>query len=198
MEQFMKSRSSLLNLQLHRDTKNTLKIVLLLLLLNDAFGVETYKIKEVSVKEGEDVALRTGETEIQREDDIQWMFGDEGDVIAEFNIMIKFFETYDGDDGRFGDRLELDRQTGSLIIRDSRTTDSGVYTVQIVNKGAAIYKKFYVTVSDSKCCDWSARTPPSILWQRNPLVWDRATVSTFLLAGVIGFGLLLFVVWSAS
>uniref|UniRef100_A0A8C2HNF1 Immunoglobulin domain-containing protein n=1 Tax=Cyprinus carpio TaxID=7962 RepID=A0A8C2HNF1_CYPCA len=149
MEQFMKSRSSLLNLQLHRDTKNTLKIVLLLLLLNDAFGVETYKIKEVSVKEGEDVALRTGETEIQREDDIQWMFGDEGDVIAEFNIMIKFFETYDGDDGRFGDRLELDRQTGSLIIRDSRTTDSGVYTVQIVNKGAAIYKKFYVTVSDA-------------------------------------------------
>ncbi len=98
------------------------------------------------MKEGEDVALRTGETEIQREDDMEWTFGDEGEIIAEMNIMLKIFETYDGDDGRFGDRLELDRQTGSLIIRDSRTTDSGVYAVQIVNKGAAIYKRFYVTV----------------------------------------------------
>ncbi|XP_059424647.1 uncharacterized protein LOC132159048 [Carassius carassius] len=146
MEQFMKSRSSLLNLQLHRDMKNTLKIVLLLLLLNDAFGVVKHKIK-VSVKEGEDVALRTGDTEIQREDYIQWMFGDEGDIIAEFDIMVNFFETYNGKDGRFGDRLELDRRTGSLIIRDTRTTDSGIYTMKIDNKGATIYKRFYVTVS---------------------------------------------------
>ncbi|XP_026054699.1 uncharacterized protein LOC113040618 [Carassius auratus] len=145
MEQFMKSRSSLLNLQLHRDMKNTLKIVLLVLLLNDAFGVVTHEIK-VSVKQGEDVALRTGETEIQREDVIQWMFGDEGDIIAEFNKISKFFETYDGDDGRFGDRLELDRQTGSLIISNTRTTDSGVYTMKIDKKGATIYKRFYVTV----------------------------------------------------
>ncbi|XP_043078801.1 uncharacterized protein LOC122327475 [Puntigrus tetrazona] len=147
MEQFMKSNISLLNSQLYRDTKNILNIVLLLLLLNDACGAKTYKSKSVSVKAGEDIALHTGETEIQRDDDIEWTFGKEGELIAEMNIKLQIFETYDGDDGRFGDRLELDRQTGSLIIRDGRSTDSGVYTMQIVNKGAAIYRRFFVNVT---------------------------------------------------
>ncbi|XP_050959984.1 uncharacterized protein LOC127161338 [Labeo rohita] len=146
MEQFMKTGSSSLNLQLYRDTKNTFKIVLLLLLLNDALGAEKHKIKAVLIKEGEDIALRTGENEVQREDDIFWMFGDKGKLIAEININLKIFETYDE---IFGDRLELDRQTGSLIIRHSRTTDSGVYTMQIVNKGATIYRRFYVSISDA-------------------------------------------------
>lgn len=112
----------------------------------DAFGDETHQIKAVKER---DVALHTGETEIQREDDMFWMFGDEGELIAEINIKLKIFETYDSDDGRFGDRLELDRQTGSLMIRNSRSTDSGVYTMQIINEGAAtVYTRNSTSLSE--------------------------------------------------
>uniref|UniRef100_A0A8C1V183 Immunoglobulin domain-containing protein n=1 Tax=Cyprinus carpio TaxID=7962 RepID=A0A8C1V183_CYPCA len=148
MEQFVKSRSYLLNLQLYRDTKSTFRIVLCLLLFSDVYGAERHKIKAVSVKEGESVAL-LGETEIQIGDELLWMFGNEGELLAKINTKNKIFEIYDSDDGRFEDRLELDHQNGSLIIRDSKTTDSGVYTMKIINKRATIYKRFCVTVSDA-------------------------------------------------
>uniref|UniRef100_A0A8C1PQX4 Immunoglobulin domain-containing protein n=1 Tax=Cyprinus carpio TaxID=7962 RepID=A0A8C1PQX4_CYPCA len=89
------------------------------------FGVDS--VKSVSVMEGESVSLNSDLTEIQRDDEITWKFN---------NIMIAKISGkdntsrlyYDNADGRFRDRLKLD-QTGSLIITNTRTTDSGEYKV---------------------------------------------------------------------
>lgn len=110
-----------------------------------AFGAET--VKAVSVKEGTSVALRTGETEIKREDIIQWMFGEERMLLAEIHLKNKIFETYDSDDGRFKGKLELDKYTGSLIIHNTKSSLSGVYHMKIIKKSATIYKRFDVDVS---------------------------------------------------
>uniref|UniRef100_A0A8C1PSA2 Ig-like domain-containing protein n=1 Tax=Cyprinus carpio TaxID=7962 RepID=A0A8C1PSA2_CYPCA len=83
----------------------------------------------VSVKEGGSVTLQINVTELQTRDEIEWTFGTDKKLIA--NINGKTSKIFDGPDGRFRDRLKLDHQTGSLIITDTRITDSGLYEVTI-------------------------------------------------------------------
>ncbi len=90
----------------------------------------TDEVKSVSVMEGESVTLNTDVTETQKYLFIQWMFG--STRIAEVNRLTQTNSTYDAD-GRFRDRLKLD-QTGSLTITNTRTTDSGLYQLAIVNR----------------------------------------------------------------
>uniref|UniRef100_A0A8C1P256 Ig-like domain-containing protein n=1 Tax=Cyprinus carpio TaxID=7962 RepID=A0A8C1P256_CYPCA len=102
-------------------------------------------VKSVSVMEGESVTLNidvnTVETD-ETDDQIQWRF--------RHNFIIALMYRQSGEktvyddvlDGRFRGRLELD-QTGSLTITDTRTTDSGLYTVKITNN---ILYKFNLTV----------------------------------------------------
>lgn len=181
MEQSTKS-GSYLYLQLYRDTKNTFRILLLLLLFSDAFGAETDKVKEVSVKEGENVALRTGETEIQKGDKIQWMFGEERTLLAEIHMKNKIFETYNTDDRRFDDSLELDKYTGSLIIRDTKSTHSGVYHLKITKKGATVYKRFKVNINGG-----GEQAPPKKIGQKSLQIRDIVkTFFSFMFAGLIG------------
>ncbi|KTF74383.1 hypothetical protein cypCar_00049534, partial [Cyprinus carpio] len=92
-------------------------------------------VKSVSVMEGESVTLNidvnTVETD-ETDDQIQWRF--------RHNFLIALMYRQSGEktvyndtlDGRFRGRLKLD-QTGSLTITDTRTTDSGLYTVKISN-----------------------------------------------------------------
>ncbi|KAL0161164.1 hypothetical protein M9458_044889, partial [Cirrhinus mrigala] len=47
---------------------------------------------------------------------------------------------------RFRDRLKLDHKTGSLTITYIRTTDSGMYKLQINSSRIGITKSFNVTV----------------------------------------------------
>ncbi|XP_056109170.1 uncharacterized protein LOC130086993 [Rhinichthys klamathensis goyatoka] len=97
------------------------------------------KHEEKSVMEGDPVTLKT-DAELQRDDQILLIFGDENSHIAEIKREDIFVL-----DERFRDRLELDHQTGSLIITNTRTTDSGEYTLQI-SSGKNTFKRFHVSV----------------------------------------------------
>ncbi|XP_052447271.1 SLAM family member 5-like [Carassius gibelio] len=91
--------------------------------LAGVFGVDA--VQSVSVTEGDSVSLNV--TDIQTNDEIEWRFG--GILIADINIKNNKSTFYnDSADERLRDRLKLD-QTGSLIITDTSTTDSGRYTV---------------------------------------------------------------------
>uniref|UniRef100_A0A8C2JJG1 Ig-like domain-containing protein n=1 Tax=Cyprinus carpio TaxID=7962 RepID=A0A8C2JJG1_CYPCA len=104
-------------------------------------------IYSVSVKEGDSVTLQINVTEIQTDDEIEWKFGTDRNLIAKING--KTIKIFDGPDGIFRDRLKLDNQTGSLIITDTRTTDSGLYEVDISRSSSEDTHRFSVTVYDT-------------------------------------------------
>ncbi|XP_067258919.1 lachesin-like isoform X2 [Chanodichthys erythropterus] len=77
------------------------------------------------------------------------------------------FKTFDGADGRFTGRLELDYSTGSLTITNIRTEHAGRYQLQIISDtGHQSYETFTVSVyarlpvpvisRDSKQCSSSS------------------------------------------
>ncbi len=104
----------------------------------------------VIVNVGDSVPLRPDPTYIQGSDVIRWRFGLQKSLVAEINRTAGIFNTFDGTDERFRDRLKLD-QTGSLIITNIRITDSGPYKAEISSirsKHTMHYtQSFNVTVS---------------------------------------------------
>ncbi len=106
---------------------------------------DTDAVKSVSVTEGESVSLNSRLTGTQKRDVITWTFGYPDTPIAVINREDAIVSTFDGPDERFRDRLKLDNQTGSLTITDTRTTDSGNYTVNIKSAKTTRYR-FNVTV----------------------------------------------------
>ncbi len=108
---------------------------------------DTDAVESVSVTEGESVSLNTGLTGIQTRDIITWTFEYPDTRIAVINREDGIVSTSDGPDGRFRDRLKLDHQTGSLTITNTRTTDSGNYTVHIKTDTEQTIYRFNVTVS---------------------------------------------------
>ncbi|XP_058615735.1 uncharacterized protein LOC131529825 isoform X8 [Onychostoma macrolepis] len=115
------------------------------MILHRKYRITIGEMKSVSGTEGESVTLQTV-TEIQNDDLIHWMFGD--NVIAEIHKADRRFYTSDVPDGRFRGRLDLDRQTGSLIIMNTRTTHSGEYQLKISSSRRTINRRITVTVSD--------------------------------------------------
>uniref|UniRef100_A0A8C2CXR3 Immunoglobulin domain-containing protein n=1 Tax=Cyprinus carpio TaxID=7962 RepID=A0A8C2CXR3_CYPCA len=107
----------------------------------------TDEVMSVSVMEGESVSLNTSVTEVQNYHLIQWMFGET--QIAEINNLIKINSIYGTDDDKtLQNRLNLDPQTGSLTITNTRTTDSGLYKLILTSRETRS-KSFRVTVSES-------------------------------------------------
>ncbi|XP_039538338.1 uncharacterized protein LOC120486391 [Pimephales promelas] len=113
-----------------------------------SFHLTVSVVKGISVEKGDVVSLHNDLTEMKEDDVIQWSFGKT--LIAEINKRFDSIAVYDDVlDGRFRDRLKLDNQTGSLTITNTKTTDSGVYELDIN------YMKmiFTLTVYDSvHCC----------------------------------------------
>ncbi|XP_016326158.1 SLAM family member 9-like [Sinocyclocheilus anshuiensis] len=104
-------------------------------------SVLPYAVK--SVLEGDSVTLNSGVTEIMGDDLILWRFGSENTLIAQINVMVSSMTVYDDvPDGRFRDRLKVDRQTGSLIIINTTTQHAGLYQLQTNN----VIKSFSLTV----------------------------------------------------
>ncbi|XP_073721389.1 uncharacterized protein [Misgurnus anguillicaudatus] len=102
------------------------------------------KEKLESVMEGESLTLHTDLTDIQGDEVmILWMFGPKDSLIAKAKKMKMML--YDGADGRFKDKLELD-QTGSLTIKNINSKHTGLYKLQIISKRETNYKKYRVSV----------------------------------------------------
>ncbi|XP_067252880.1 carcinoembryonic antigen-related cell adhesion molecule 5-like isoform X2 [Chanodichthys erythropterus] len=96
---------------------------------------------KISVKEGDSVTLNSDLTEMKDDDLIWWRRGNT--LIAEINKEADRFTVYDDVlDGRFRDRLKLNKQTGSLTITNTRTEHAGVYLQQI----NSVIKSFFLTV----------------------------------------------------
>ncbi|XP_050958687.1 CD48 antigen-like [Labeo rohita] len=105
-------------------------------------------VKIVSVTEGDSVTLHTDVTvtEIPRRfmRYIEWMWlGPKNTRI----VLLRDEETYhivDYVNEIFGDRLQINNQTGSLTIRNIRTTDSGLY--QLISRFSRKEELYNVTV----------------------------------------------------
>uniref|UniRef100_A0A673HPS5 Immunoglobulin domain-containing protein n=1 Tax=Sinocyclocheilus rhinocerous TaxID=307959 RepID=A0A673HPS5_9TELE len=110
------------------------------------FNVTVHGEKTLPVKERETVTLCTG---VVYPDDVMiWCFNDT--LIAEINghpTKICTDDQCKDSDERFRDRLKLDNQTGSLTITNTRTTDSGLYKLEINSSRFSITRSFSVTVT---------------------------------------------------
>ncbi|XP_067271499.1 uncharacterized protein [Pseudorasbora parva] len=104
-------------------------------------------VKLMPVVERDSVILPSGLTEIQRDDQITWKF--KGTLLGQLiNQTAEIFA--DVLNRRFVDRLQLNQQTGSLVITNIRPNTSGLYKVNITKSGSSYttHKTFRVATID--------------------------------------------------
>ncbi|KAL1252056.1 hypothetical protein QQF64_019852, partial [Cirrhinus molitorella] len=100
---------------------------------------------EIPMKKGDSVTLNSDLTEIRNNDWIQWRFANA--LIAQI-IWAGSMTVYDDVlDGRFRDRLKLDKQTGSLTIKNTRTEHAGDYVIEVNNRRKHFFLALYDEIS---------------------------------------------------
>ncbi|XP_048038334.1 uncharacterized protein LOC125263365 [Megalobrama amblycephala] len=112
------------------------------------------QMKKIKVKQGETITLKSGVTDIQRDDLLRWKYADYRvsdsttlfTVIAVCNKRKNRFITKDGPGGKFKDRLTLDHQTGNLTIKNMRVKDSGHFKLVISSNTNPLTKTIKVNV----------------------------------------------------
>ncbi|KAI7791548.1 putative SLAM family member 6, partial [Triplophysa rosa] len=107
-------------------------------------------VVRLSAIKGGSVTLHINPDEIQKAADLLWTFNDEDTFIAKIDRETHETSIPRNTDERFRNRLQVD-QTGSLNITDVRTTDSGLYKLQISRSSGISYKRFDVTVTAAVC-----------------------------------------------
>ncbi|XP_052394718.1 uncharacterized protein LOC127942797 isoform X1 [Carassius gibelio] len=113
--------------------------------LSKVFHLSVYE--EISVKKGDSITLNSDLTEIMDYYWIRWMYMIEDSLIAEINKQTGSTTVNDDVlDGRFRDRLKLDKQTGSLTITNVSTEHAGRYFLQT----NIMSKSFNLTVCGQK------------------------------------------------
>ncbi|XP_073699512.1 uncharacterized protein [Garra rufa] len=122
--------------------------------------------------EGDSITLHADITEIRKADDILWKFVPEKSQIAKIKKRLQIFNTSDVADGRFRDRLKLDKQTGSLTITNITTQHAGLYQLDISGRkrssktfSVSVYAHLPVPVisSNSSQCSSSSQQNCSFL-----------------------------------
>ncbi len=112
----------------------------LLVCVSDVPAAELYEMKE-----GESVTLDSGEIKLPNYV-MAWYFN-ETEITGDQSKIC----TDDQCKERFRDRLKLDHQTGSLTMMNIRTTDSGLYKLQIIIGDSSFsitrVKRFSVSVT---------------------------------------------------
>ncbi|XDV23403.1 hypothetical protein PO909_027984 [Leuciscus waleckii] len=122
------------------NVQNMLLFFLLLFFMDSVCGAETE-----AVMEGDSVTLHTDLSDIWNDDTILWLFGPKDSVISQITRKRDLNSIYFTDDVRFRGRLQLDQNTGSLTVRNTRITHSGQYKLSISREKTTI-KIFNVTV----------------------------------------------------
>nr|XP_055072940.1 uncharacterized protein LOC129452888 [Misgurnus anguillicaudatus]XP_055072941.1 uncharacterized protein LOC129452888 [Misgurnus anguillicaudatus] len=100
-------------------------------------------VKMILIKKGDSVTLHTDLTDVHS-DHVMWWISDT--VIAEIDGKASIFSIYDAD-GRFGDRLKLNNQTGDLTITNIKSSEAGLYNLEINCIRYTLHKMFILTVS---------------------------------------------------
>lgn len=101
-----------------------------LLFLSVFSCVDTGKMKTVLVIEGDTAVLRLEHENMFAKELVEWMFGDT--VIA--HITQGGNPIVNDHNGKFTNRLHPNEWTGSLTIKDTRITDSGLYQLRLRNE----------------------------------------------------------------
>lgn len=107
-----------------------------------------FDAKEVTLIliEGNPFTLHVNPDDIKGAFALEWMFNDT--IIAEIAIEVNTSKQVQYPDKKiFRDRLKMNEQSGSLTIKNIRTTDSGLYKLQIRAKSKESIKTFRVFVS---------------------------------------------------
>lgn len=94
----------------------------------------------VTVTLGDSVTLPTKVSELKRRDVIQWKFRDT--LLAKLARGCQILHA----DGIFKDKLDLDRCTGELTIKNFQTEHAGLYQLHIQSTQAS-FKRFSVLVA---------------------------------------------------
>ncbi|XP_016419841.1 muscle M-line assembly protein unc-89-like [Sinocyclocheilus rhinocerous] len=109
------------------------------------FSINTEE-ESAFVMEGDSVTLHT-DVKTNQQEKIRWYFNDAriAQITGDLSYICTDVQCEDADE-RFRERLKLDHQTGSLTIKDTRTTDSGDYTLKTIRNSGDSVKIFIVTV----------------------------------------------------
>ncbi|XP_016113132.1 uncharacterized protein [Sinocyclocheilus grahami] len=141
------------------------------------YGVSAAERNETkAAKEGESVTLHPGKIK-KTNDCMMWYFKDI--LIAEITGDPSKTCTDDQSKERYRDRLQLDHQTGSLTITNTRTTDSGDYTLQIISSRFSISRRFIVSITTVPAPGLSSAAAGGIC----------ATIVVVLLVAAVVFGI---------
>ncbi|XP_050960730.1 uncharacterized protein LOC127161992 [Labeo rohita] len=148
--------------------------------VRDVPGAKTHQMKTMPVMEGQSVTLDPGVMK-KPNDLMTWYFNDIciAEVSGDLSYICTDVQCKDADE-RFRDRLKLDHQTGSLTITNARTTDSGVYKLEINSTNSSIRRRRSSSISISSCKSFSV----AVIESGQSVAGICACVGIFLLVSV--------------
>nr|XP_021325226.1 uncharacterized protein LOC101883645 isoform X2 [Danio rerio] len=112
------------------------------------FNILVWPVNTLNYTVGDSATLQTGVTELKNDARILWKFSDTYIFIAELSGATNHHKLYDGPDGRFRDRLQINQRTGDLTIGNISRAHSDIYTLEITSGKNITCRRFMVVVHD--------------------------------------------------